>query len=252
MVWIRGAGGDDGPGDDVAMHKPSAKALNEEELEALSVFLERCRGNGAMNLEQLDGLFTAVIIGPSTVMPSECWPLVFGGKAGQTRAFRDEQEFTRVIELVMRHWNSIARTLAKGGLVEMQLQRDSATHMTLGTDWATGFMRGVALRYADWMPLIDDREHGQLIAPILLLAEQKHPRTSRKSPSLSLEDRQDFLVSVNVRLNDLYAFFRRPSMPAVETIRRMGEKVGRNDPCPCGGGKKYKLCCGASGKPIVH
>lgn len=23
----------------------------------------------------------------------------------------------------------------------------------------------------------------------------------------------------------------------------MGEKVGRNDPCPCGSGKKYKACC---------
>ena len=28
------------------------------------------------------------------------------------------------------------------------------------------------------------------------------------------------------------------------TIRREGPKVGRNDPCPCGGGKKYKNCCG--------
>ena len=28
------------------------------------------------------------------------------------------------------------------------------------------------------------------------------------------------------------------------TIRRQGKKVGRNDPCPCGSGKKYKNCCG--------
>jgi len=31
--------------------------------------------------------------------------------------------------------------------------------------------------------------------------------------------------------------------PKVETIRNVGEKVGRNDPCPCGSGKKYKNCC---------
>jgi preprotein translocase subunit SecA len=30
----------------------------------------------------------------------------------------------------------------------------------------------------------------------------------------------------------------------VETVRRDGEKVGRNDPCPCGSGKKYKKCHG--------
>jgi uncharacterized protein YecA (UPF0149 family) len=27
-------------------------------------------------------------------------------------------------------------------------------------------------------------------------------------------------------------------------MRRDGRKVGRNDPCPCGSGKKYKQCCG--------
>ncbi len=31
----------------------------------------------------------------------------------------------------------------------------------------------------------------------------------------------------------------------VETVRREEPKVGRNDPCPCGSGKKYKKCCGA-------
>jgi preprotein translocase subunit SecA len=33
---------------------------------------------------------------------------------------------------------------------------------------------------------------------------------------------------------------------AVKTVRRAAEKVGRNDPCPCGSGKKYKKCCGTA------
>ena len=33
-------------------------------------------------------------------------------------------------------------------------------------------------------------------------------------------------------------------VPVVSTYRRTEEKVGRNDPCPCGSGKKYKKCCG--------
>ena len=32
----------------------------------------------------------------------------------------------------------------------------------------------------------------------------------------------------------------------VETVRRDAPKVGRNDPCPCGSGRKYKKCCGAA------
>jgi len=35
--------------------------------------------------------------------------------------------------------------------------------------------------------------------------------------------------------------------PAKGTVTRTDKKVGRNDPCPCGSGKKYKNCCGASG-----
>ncbi|HUM04129.1 MAG TPA: preprotein translocase subunit SecA [Terriglobales bacterium] len=31
----------------------------------------------------------------------------------------------------------------------------------------------------------------------------------------------------------------------VQQVVRSGEKIGRNDPCPCGSGKKYKKCCGA-------
>jgi len=33
----------------------------------------------------------------------------------------------------------------------------------------------------------------------------------------------------------------------VQQVVRSGDKVGRNDPCPCGSGKKYKKCCGANG-----
>ncbi len=39
---------------------------------------------------------------------------------------------------------------------------------------------------------------------------------------------------------------RAPSSEPAEPVR-VGPKIGRNDPCPCGSGKKYKKCCGASG-----
>jgi preprotein translocase subunit SecA len=35
-----------------------------------------------------------------------------------------------------------------------------------------------------------------------------------------------------------------PPPPAQQPVRRFGEKIGRNDPCPCGSGKKYKVCHG--------
>ncbi len=41
-----------------------------------------------------------------------------------------------------------------------------------------------------------------------------------------------------------YVLSRGEDTPAPATIRREAAKVGRNDPCPCGSGKKYKKCCG--------
>ena len=37
---------------------------------------------------------------------------------------------------------------------------------------------------------------------------------------------------------------RAPSMRKQSADRKVKSKVGRNDPCPCGSGKKYKYCCG--------
>jgi curved DNA-binding protein CbpA len=45
------------------------------------------------------------------------------------------------------------------------------------------------------------------------------------------------------RLVDFEEEDEEPEQP--QTIRRAQPKVGRNDPCPCGSGKKYKHCCGA-------
>ena len=38
----------------------------------------------------------------------------------------------------------------------------------------------------------------------------------------------------------------QPQEALVEPIRNLGQKVGRNDPCPCGSGKKFKNCCARS------
>lgn len=40
-------------------------------------------------------------------------------------------------------------------------------------------------------------------------------------------------------------YYADGEVPRPQTQRHQGPKVGRNDPCPCGSGKKYKKCCGA-------
>lgn len=45
-----------------------------------------------------------------------------------------------------------------------------------------------------------------------------------------------------VKVDD--AWYYAGSLPLQKTVRREDPKVGRNDPCPCGSGKKFKKCCG--------
>jgi uncharacterized protein len=54
--------------------------LTDAELDCLVEFLEGCKGGKAMNLEELDGFFAALIAGPEPVMPSEYSREVFGGE----------------------------------------------------------------------------------------------------------------------------------------------------------------------------
>jgi uncharacterized protein len=103
-------------------------------------------------------------------------------------------------------------------------------------------MDGVALRKDSWHPLFHSDEGTALLAPILAFV---HDPDDDAAP----EDAEDELTAVltvaadlipqSVHAIDAYWKARRRSP-------RRATKTGRNDPCPCGSGRKYKRCCGAN------
>jgi uncharacterized protein len=58
---------------------PQEEGLTDAELDRLAEFLSKSRGGQAMNIEELDGFFAALIAGPDLVPPSEYLPEVFRG-----------------------------------------------------------------------------------------------------------------------------------------------------------------------------
>ena len=56
--------------------------------------------------------------------------------------------------------------------------------------------------------------------------------------------REEEVERIEEKQRQNYIMSRGEDKPATATIRRETAKVGRNDPCPCGSGKKYKKCCG--------
>jgi uncharacterized protein len=224
--------------------------LNDTELHRLGAFLRGCKGGRAMNLEGLDGFFAALIAGPETVMPSEYNREVFGGEMSDTCEFSSLEEANEIMGLMMRHWNTIAGTLFNGEVYVPLLLEDEAG-VAHGNDWAHGFMRGMRMRHDGWAELVEDEEHGGWLIPMMMLYHEHDEDPKLRPAPITPEKREDSIVHMAAGLVGAYRYFRAQRKAYVGNTsapesRRTTSKVERNDPCPCGSGKKYKKCCGGA------
>jgi uncharacterized protein len=227
---------------------PQNEPLTDAELDRLANVLGTCKGGESMNLEELDGFFAALIAGPESVMPSEYYPEVFGGEMSETCEFGSLDEANEILRLMMRHWNTIAATLHKSEVYVPLLveDEDGVAH---GNDWARGFMRGMDMRHDGWAKLLDDEEQGGCVIPMMALYHEHDDDPAMRPEPISPEKREEIIVHMTAGLVGAYRYFRAHRKAHVGTAsetepRRSTSKVGRNDPCPCGSGKKYKRCCG--------
>ncbi len=208
-----------------------------------------------MNIETLDGFFAALICGPDQVLPGEYLPEIWG----KDFSFDSDEQATGILELLMRHWNTIAEELHSAldePNVYLPVLLEGEDGVATGNDWAHGFMRGIGIRTASWSLLMEDDEHGGPLIPIMMLHYEHDPDPEMRPPSISPEQREELLQGMIAGLTHIYRYFepyRRAlaDIPAHIPMRRDGPKIGRNEPCPCGSGRKYKHCCGAN-SPTLH
>jgi uncharacterized protein len=224
--------------------------LTDAEVDRLGDFLKNCKGGRAMNVETLDGFFAALIAGPEVVMPSEYYREVFGGEISDTCEFASVNEANEILGLMMRHWNDIAGTLFKGE-VYVPLLLEDEDGVARGNDWARGFMRGIDVRHDGWAELVNDEEHGRCLIPMKMLCHEHDPDPAMRPKPISPEKREEVIVLMAAGLLGAYRYFREHREAYSDTTfsperRRDVSKTGRNDPCPCGSGKKYKRCCGGA------
>jgi uncharacterized protein len=222
--------------------------LTDAELDRLGDFLKSCKAGKAMSVEQLDGFFAALVAGPETVMPSEYYGEVFGGEMSDACEFRSIDQANEILGLMMRHWNTIAGTLFKDEVyVPLLLDADGMAH---GNDWARGFMRGMGMRHDRWAELVNDEEHGGCLIPMMMLRHEHDEDLKMRPKPITREKREEVIAYMAAGLLQAYRYFRehRQAGASARTSRprRTTPKVGRNEICPCGSGKKYKRCCGGA------
>jgi uncharacterized protein len=136
----------------------------------------------------------------------------------------------------------------EGGDVFTPLLLENGDGVYPANDWAVGFTHGMELRRKKWATLLDDEEHGGSLIPILALANEHNPdpRMRPYREPVTAEMREKLIIGAAAGVMRIYRYFEaeRLGNNMSPTYRRLGPKVGRNDLCPCGSGKKYKYCCG--------
>lgn len=229
--------------------------LEGERIDRLADLLEqRAVPFGGFGLEALDGLFSALAVGPGEIAEDEWQPVVWGGRPPR---WNDEDEAREVAALLAGHRELAARRVRHDGPLPPRLdlllwlpEDPEAAHpdaLDAGRDWAAGFLRGVALREAAWEAWMDD--HPWIDEAVALLDRLASGEVLQADPAepaspLSWRERMEIVAALPDLLADLQ--HHRIDMLTPRTPLRRVEAPGRNDPCPCGSGRKYKKCCGAT------
>ena len=225
------------------------KPLNDDEIDQLDQFLlnripedslDQTSDEGIFDISTLDGFFTAIVSGPVTIQPSKWLPSLWGDFEP---VWESKAAFSRIFSLLIRHMNLIAMNLMEfpDEFEPLFLERTVNDRVyTIVDEWCDGYRRGMALASDRWDN--GDESVATMLVPILAFTEASNWQ-GHDYPEDELEELQQ-AIAPSVRAIHAYWLIRRESdLPLDTPFRRGTPRVERNDPCPCGSGKKYKKCC---------
>ena len=244
-------------------------------LEALEAALDALRErhpDSTPQWEYCEGVLTALLCTRRTVPPDEWLPMLFDRDPGEV--FASEGERTHF----MMHWlarEAQLRTQLEApvehldednaldpglidwrGLLHTLPEAERAEALAVGTPpvfaqiWAAGFLDATDYWADDWAPPRDkeiaEQMHDARDCIADLLADDRGAPAhnlfdGEAAPSVS-EARLEAFGEAIWAIYDLFDIARSLG-PRIAPVH--SDKIGRNDPCPCGSGKKYKKCCGA-------
>jgi uncharacterized protein len=222
--------------------------LTDDELEQLSDFLLNRVSDehdedpdfdcGIIDISELDGFLTALVSGPNVVPPSAWLPTLWGE---EEPVWDSMDDFQRIFALLTRRMNSVATLLSESRdefePIFYQRRVKDETHLIVD-EWCFGYMSAVALDSQAWR--LSDPAISDMLAPIKLYGTEVGWEELRALEQTRASRMRDAIPQA---ARDVYGYWLAQRAPKSEPQRRASPKVGRNDPCPCGSGRKYKQCC---------
>jgi len=149
------------------------------DLEELSRYLNFDQSpDDCMGLSDLDGFFTAIIIGPELIMPSEWLPMIWGDEKPE---FESTAHAETISDLIIDRYNEIAIGFNADPERFEPIFWKSPTGEVIVMDWAAGFLDAVEMRRTAWEPLFSHRKAKLLLEPLLILGDDGEFDSDRDS-----------------------------------------------------------------------
>jgi uncharacterized protein len=254
---------------------PHVRDSSDAELKVFDTVCEQMHGfDNALNYERVDGFLTAVAAGPVPLAVADWLPALCGDAF--ERAFADPSAAAAAERALVNRLKVISAQLEPGVLMDRPdqmrlnplmvewteaqreelvkaqgLSAEEAQLAQTGAEWADGFLSCVEAFQHHWAPPADEDGASALDALLdqvmvltfppgdPLYAEHVAKYWPQGAPS-----REDLVGEAFWAVQDLRVLWVDHA-PKPET-RRVEAAPGRNDPCPCGSGKKFKKCHGAA------
>jgi len=205
----------------------------------------------------LDGYLCGVLVQPVILTPEQWLPPIFGTEGTPEPGPKwSEKQHNRLLTLIQRRHDELLRGILEDGWFDplVPLVEDEDGKPLTGKDafeglgyWVAGFEWALAnfpqleeaglsgvpdLLDSLWRHLPDQDEVQQQMTKAL---DDEHPLKNMDAAIEALVFDVVDLVTIGIA-----------ERHKVTTVVRDQPKVGRNDPCPCGSGKKYKSCHGSN------
>jgi uncharacterized protein len=144
------------------------------------------------------------------------------------------------MQALMNRYNEILRRLESKELDPVFMEGPGGE--VVAADWAQGFFLAIQLREQAWAVLTNSDDDGHLMLPILALCCTEDGEALIELPAEIenelFKNAGEIIPECVLQIASFWKAQRPNSQP-----RSGRPKVGRNDLCPCGSGRKFKKCC---------
>ena len=204
--------------------------LTDREIDWLEeILMKYGMDDSVLCFSELDGLLTAILSGPNMVSPNIWLSAIWGGGDYHPK-WSSEREMERFVSLCFQHMNDIAGCLYDAPELFEPIFNErevKGEKYTIVEEWCFGYMKGKSLDEVIAL-------HG----------------VEKNFPVLEKMTREQFEKSISLikpAALALYQYWLSVRMSEASSrpvpVKGAENMPGRNDPCPCGSGKKFKKCC---------